>query len=79
MKKQNNFLKNSKIYPLSSAGKLNTYALFVERCKNLLALKGYAGLIVPTGLITNYFMQDLFKYFVHKKAILSIFDFSNRK
>lgn len=79
MKKASHFLIYSGLYKLSSKGKLNTYALFVERCWNLISKDGYVGLIVPTSIITNYYMQDLFKVLVQDKAILCLFDFENRK
>ena len=79
MKKTSHYLNISGLLNLSSKGKLNTYDLFTEHCYNLISPNGYLGIISPTGIIMNYFMQDLFKDFVRKKAILSIFDFSNRK
>jgi len=78
IKKIGHFIKTSNFYKLSSKGKLNTYALFTERCWNLISPNGYLGIITPTGLIMNYYMQDLFKTIVKKKAILNLFDFENR-
>ncbi|MHA1252294.1 MAG: Eco57I restriction-modification methylase domain-containing protein [Candidatus Helarchaeota archaeon] len=78
MKKYSNFLKNSKLYQLTSKGTINTYALFVERTWRLISPNGYVGIICPTGIIMNYYMQDLFRTLVQNKSILSIFDFENR-
>jgi len=74
----NHFLKNSHLFDLSSKGTMNTYGLFTERCYNLISSKGYLGIIIPTGIITNYFMSDLFGYLAQNNAILSLFDFENK-
>ncbi|MHA1150727.1 MAG: Eco57I restriction-modification methylase domain-containing protein [Promethearchaeota archaeon] len=79
MKKTLNFLKKSNLFSLSTRGKLNTYALFAERAWTLLSPDGYLGIICPTSIIMNYFMQDLFRAFVKRKSILSLFDFENKE
>ncbi|KKN20351.1 hypothetical protein LCGC14_0936480, partial [marine sediment metagenome] len=78
LKKKGHFLNNSQLYQLSSSGKLNTYSLFTERCWNLISPDGRMGIIVPTGIITNFYMQDLFRTFIMNKSLLSLFDFENR-
>jgi len=77
-KKTDKYFRKSGMFDLSAQGTINTYALFVERCWDLLAPSGRAGIIVPTGVATNYYMQDLFGALVEKKALLSLFDFENR-
>ncbi|MEJ2249467.1 MAG: N-6 DNA methylase, partial [Candidatus Lokiarchaeota archaeon] len=79
IKKMSHFLKKSGLFDLSAQGTINTYALFVERCWRLISPNGYTGIICPTGIIMNYYMQDLFRTFVKNKSILSMFDFENRK
>ncbi|MBN1215716.1 MAG: hypothetical protein JXA99_09805 [Candidatus Lokiarchaeota archaeon] len=79
MKKMSHYLRTSSLFDLSAQGTINTYALFIERCWRLISPNGYTGIICPTGIITNYFMQHLFKEFVKEHAILSLFDFENRK
>jgi len=78
IKKISHFLTNSGFYNLSAKGTINTYALFVERCWRLISPNGYVGLIVPTGIIMNFHLQDLFRTLVNNNAILSMFDFENR-
>jgi len=77
-KKLNHYLQNSGFFNLSARGTINTYALFIERCWYLLSPIGYMGIICPTGLIMNYYIQDLFKKIVDEKSIISLFDFENR-
>jgi len=79
LKKYANYLKESGFYNLSAVGRLNSYQLFIERCHRLISPEGYVGIIVPTGIITNYYMQDLFQAFVEENSILSLFDFENKK
>ncbi|KKN04558.1 hypothetical protein LCGC14_1096230 [marine sediment metagenome] len=78
-KKISQFLTSSGLYDLSARGTINTYALFTERCWALISPNGYVGIIVPTGLISSYHLQDLFRNLVKNRAILSLFDFENRK
>ncbi|MHA1684753.1 MAG: Eco57I restriction-modification methylase domain-containing protein [Promethearchaeota archaeon] len=77
-KRLNHFLSNSNLYRLSAKGRLNTYPLFLERSWNLLSKSGKLGVVVPTGIIMNYYMQEFFQTLVNQKVILSIFDFENR-
>lgn len=79
MKKMTHFINTSGFYELSAQGTINTYALFTERCWKLISPNGYVGIIVPTGIITNYYMQNLFRTLVENNSILSLFDFENRK
>ena len=46
-------------YPLSSAGDVNLYALVVERVLGLLAPRGLAGLLVPSGIATDHHTPSL--------------------
>ncbi|MBD3213551.1 MAG: N-6 DNA methylase, partial [Candidatus Lokiarchaeota archaeon] len=78
MQKQNYYISTSGLFDLSSQGTINTYALFVERSWRLISSKGYTGIVCPTGIIMNYYMQDLFRTLVNNNAFLSIFDFENR-
>lgn len=78
-KKISAFMSGSGLYKLSAQGSLNSFQLFVERCWRLLGPKGRAGLVVPTGIATNYYTQELFAKLVEEKSLLSMFDFENNK
>jgi hypothetical protein len=62
---------------LTATGKLNTYALFAELTRILLAPFGRTGVILPTGIATDdttkYFFGDL----VEKQNLANIFSFEN--
>jgi hypothetical protein len=76
--KTNQFYSTSRFYSLSARGQLNTFQLFVERCRGLLSQTGRAGMVVPTGLATNYYTQDLFASLVEGNALHGFYDFENR-
>jgi hypothetical protein len=78
-KKTSAFMSGSGLYKLSAQGSLNSFQLFVERCWRLLGPRGRAGLVVPTGIATNYYTQELFARLVEEKSLLSLFDFENRE
>ncbi|MHA1728799.1 MAG: Eco57I restriction-modification methylase domain-containing protein, partial [Promethearchaeota archaeon] len=79
IKRQTYFNSHSNLYPLTSKGTQNTYALFAERSWKLISPNGYCGIITPTVIITSFYMQDFFKKLIEKNAIGSLFDFENRK
>jgi hypothetical protein len=60
------FLRQSERFPLTATGDINTYAVFAEAIRRLLAPTGRAGIIVPTGIATDdttkHFFADLTKH-----------------
>jgi hypothetical protein len=74
------FVTNSMRFKLSAIGDLNTYSLFTELSGIFLINKsGRAGIIVKTGIATDYYTQKLFSFFVEKRLIVSLFDFINKE
>jgi len=73
------FLHASGRYPLGSVGRLNTAPLFVELMWNGIAPRGRTGVIVPTGIATDSFTQAFFRAMVEREALVSLFDFENRR
>jgi hypothetical protein len=73
------FVHASKLFPLTSYGRLNLYSLFAEENRTLLAPRGRAGFIVPTGIATDSFNQYYFRDVMEKGSLLSLYDFENRK
>ncbi|WP_418345535.1 Eco57I restriction-modification methylase domain-containing protein [Rhodococcus pyridinivorans] len=72
-------LRHSGRYPLTGRGDINTYAVFAEADRNLLAGDGRLGVILPTGIATDATTQYFFKDLVDHSAISSLYDFENRK
>jgi hypothetical protein len=53
--------------------------LFAELSMNLIHEYGITGMIVPTGILTDYGCKEFFNYIVHNKTIISAYDFENSK
>ncbi len=74
---QSHLIRVSGKYPLCGRGDFNTYAIFSECFRLILAAIGRAGIIVPSGIATEQttklFFIDLMKSF----KLISLFDFQN--
>ncbi|MFV2008443.1 MULTISPECIES: Eco57I restriction-modification methylase domain-containing protein [unclassified Micromonospora] len=70
-------IRSSGRYPLTGQGRLNTYAMFAESSRIILAPAGQLGMIVPTGIATDATTQDFFKDLVRRRSLVSLFDFEN--
>lgn len=73
------FLRGSGQYPLTGHRDINTYSVFAERVRNLLNIRGRAGIIVPTGIATDDTNKRFFADVVEKGQLASLFDFENRQ
>lgn len=66
------------LFPLCGRGDVNTYSLFAELNRNLIAPAGRVGCVVPTGIATDdttkAFFQDLMA-----ASIVSLFGFENEE
>jgi SAM-dependent methyltransferase len=76
---ESQFVRTSQLFPLSAVGDVNTYALFTELVRTLLAPHGRAGIIVPTGIATDDSTKALFTDLSQQKQLLSLYDFENRE
>ncbi|MEU8264274.1 DNA methyltransferase [Micromonospora sp. NPDC048999] len=74
---ESHFLRRSGRVPLTGQGNLNTYAVFSETARLLLASCGRAGVIVPTGIATDARTQYFFKDLVTNGSIAALYDFEN--
>jgi hypothetical protein len=72
------FLRDSGHYPLSGLGRLNTYAVFAEAMRALVAPTGRVGVIVPTGIATDDTTKAFFQA-VSSGELVSLYDFENRR
>ena len=75
----NLFMRYSGRYPLTSHGRINTYAVFSETFLGLLNSSGRAGFIVPTGIATDSSTQMYFREITTKLHLISLMDFENRE
>ncbi len=76
---ESHFLRNSGRYPLGGVGDVNTYAVFAELDRGLIAGGGRAGVIVPTGIATDYTYRDFFASLMGSGELASLYDFENRR
>ena len=73
------FLRASSRFPLTSGGDINTYAVFAGLARQTISPKGRAGIIVPTGIATDYTYRDFFADVVESRQLASLYDFENRR
>lgn len=71
------FLLDSGRYPLCGRGDVNTYSVFAEAMRSLIALVGRAGVIVPSGIATDDTTKGFFAELVKTGSLASLYDFEN--
>jgi hypothetical protein len=71
------FIRNSGRYPLCGRGDVNTYAVFAENDRSIIATTGRVGCIVPTGIATDDTTKLFFQDIVERQSLVSLFDFEN--
>ncbi|MFE3993472.1 Eco57I restriction-modification methylase domain-containing protein [Streptomyces goshikiensis] len=72
-------LRNSGIFPLTGHGDVNTYAVFAERARMLLAPKGMSGLVLPTGIATDMTTSRFFGDLVERRQLVTVLDMENEE
>ncbi len=73
------FARVSGRFPLTAVGDINTYALFAELFLSLIAPRGRAGFIVPTGIATDDSTKAYFDHVTSKGRLAGLADFENRE
>lgn len=66
-------------YLLTGVGDVNTYALFAESFAQLMAEKGRAGFIVPTGIATDDSTKAYFESISQSGKLVSLLAFENEE
>ena len=74
---QSHFVRQSGRYPLCGKGDVNTYALFAEHNWTVLAPRGGAGFIVPSGIVTDDTTKGYFQALLDRSALASVHHFEN--
>jgi hypothetical protein len=69
------FLKETGRFPLTGQGRLNTYAVFAETARVVVASGGRSGLILPTGIATDATTAPFFQDIVEHSRLDSLLDF----
>jgi hypothetical protein len=73
------FARKSGRFPLGGVGDVNTYALFAELGRDLISSRGRTGIVVPTGIATDNTYREFFADLNDRQALVSLYDFENRK
>lgn len=72
-------VRESEHYEWTNVGSLNLYSLFAERSLQLTDTTGVSGLLVPTGIATDYYTREFFAHLMETGRLLSLHDFENRR
>lgn len=64
-------------YPLTGTGDVNTYALFAEAFATLIGPNGRAGVIVPTGIVTDSSTAKFFASVLRTRSLVQLATFDN--
>lgn len=65
-------------YPLTGKGDVNTYAVFSELAARLISPRGRVGLLVPSGIATDFTARDFFARLVDEDRLAGLYDFENK-
>ncbi|MBC9733549.1 N-6 DNA methylase [Nocardioides sp. zg-578] len=76
---ESQFLRLSGRYPLTGVGDVNTYQVFAEHFRALLASSGRSGIITPTGLATNDTTSAFIRDVLERRNLSAFLDFANHK
>jgi hypothetical protein len=71
-------VRSTERYPLCGRGRINTYAIFAETNRMLLAPTGRVGCIVPSGIATDDTTKYFFQELMQTQSLASLYDFENR-
>jgi len=73
------FAHDSRRYPLTGVGDVNTYALFSETFFQATAPSGRAGFIVPTGIATDDSTKAYFEAVSQHRRLIALYSFENEE
>ncbi|WP_341925232.1 N-6 DNA methylase [Nocardioides psychrotolerans] len=74
---ESQFLRTSGRYPLTGVGDVNTYQVFAEHFRAVLAPNGRSGIITPTGLATDATTAPFFADTLNSARLAAFYDFEN--
>lgn len=70
-------LRSSGRYPLCGVGDVNTYSVFAEHMRTVIAPTGRMGIITPTGLATDATTAPFFADTLRGERLVAFYDFEN--
>ena len=76
---QANFSRSSGRFIFSGVGDVNTYALFTEHGRDSIKDTGIVGVIIPTGIATDYTLKLFFQDLMQKNSLVELIGFENEE
>ena len=76
---ESHIVRDSGRYPFCGRGDVNTYSIFAEGNRQILAPRGRMGIIVPSGIATDATTQYFFQDLMDSESLVSLYDFENRE
>jgi hypothetical protein len=73
------YIRACDAFPLTARGDVNTYMVFAELARKLVAPTGRVGLLVPSGIATDDTTKHFFSDLMDKQRLVALYDFENRK
>lgn len=71
------YIRTCERYKLTGKGDINTYAVFAELAKNIVAPDGQVGILVPSGIATEHTTKDFFGTLTSTSRLGALYDFEN--
>ncbi len=72
------YVRQSGEYPFTGRGDVNTYMVFAELARKIVAPSGRVGLLVPSGIATDDTTKHFFNDLIENQALVAIYDFENK-
>jgi hypothetical protein len=73
------YVRESKKYPLTGKGDINTYVLFAELAMRIVSPTGRVGLLVPSGIVTDMTTAKFFNKLMSCGSLQRLYDFENKQ
>jgi hypothetical protein len=74
---ESHFMRESGRFALGGVGDVNTYAVFTDHFWQLIKPLGYAGLIIPTGLVSGFTYRAFLAELLGTKSLVAFYGFEN--
>ena len=76
---ESRFLRDTGRFARSGVGDVNTFAVFTELAVDAVSDRGLAGIIIPTGLLTDDQLKGFSSYLVESGRLIAVYGFENEE
>jgi hypothetical protein len=77
--KTKTYIRHCGRFPLAGKGDINTYAVFAELAKTIVAADGRVGLLIPSGIASDHTTKEFFGDLIERDSLMGLYDFENRR